>query len=401
MILRGNGFSPGHITGFFSIHDDGNDLLMKGSRGAGVNLSMGAMTMAAVEPPEDSEDRSPLKLKLEVKGVNDFPVDKDLYHRVMTYILPESGAGWKVSLRVRLQLPVGQGFGMSGAGALSSAISVWEAIYSSVPTWDRRLRFKAQMEKYFSMKTGEFKVKPLKRRLISPMQLYMGDRSKKDLEPVKSSGKASGTIEEGGGVRQARRWLEKSQADKGVVSVTYSDCISAAHRADILTKGGLGDVVSQARGGIEIRLAPGIPPFGEVHTLPVGLDDTPSVAFMTLGENIETRSIIGNPLKKKHINEAGEEALSTLLEDPSLGSFMKASYEFSSSTNLQTLPVKGALMEVHDIADASQVLLGNTVFAFVGGGLGAVQKKRVMDIWSKHGDVNVCEIDLLGARPIN
>jgi len=63
--------------------------------------------------------------------------------------------------------------------------------------------------------------------------------------------------------------------------------------------------------------------------------------------------------------------------------------------------VKGALLEVQDIAHASQVMLGNSVFAFVGGVFGAVQKKKVIDKWKKHGQVKTCEIDLLGARPIN
>lgn len=400
MILRGNGFSPGHITGFFTIHDSGKNILNKGSRGAGVNLSLGVMTMAAIVPPEE-ESREPLDLTLKVRGVNDFHVDESLYRNVLTSLLPGSGIGWKATLRVRLQLPVGQGFGMSGAGALSSAIAVWEAFHSRIPGWDRKLRFKAQMERYFSMKTGEFKVKPLRRRLLSPMQLYMGGNNNKTTEPVKSSGKASGMLEEGGEVRQARRWLERSQADEHVNDVTYPECISAAHRADILSRGGLGDVVAQARGGIEMRLAPGIPPFGEVHTIPVGLDDTPSVAIMTVGDPIKTSEIIGNPLRKKRINESGEEALRNLLKDPTLENMMDESYQFSSSSRLQGLPVKGPLMEVQDFAKASQVMLGNSVFAFVGGSFGAEQRIRLVDKWSKHGEVQMCEIDLMGARPLN
>jgi pantoate kinase len=401
MVLRGNGFCPGHVTGFFSIHDMGDNILKKGSRGAGVNLSLGVMTMAALEPPDEKHPKDPMELKLNVRGVNDFEVDSNLYLHVMEFILPGSGMGWKVNLRVRLQLPVGQGFGMSGAGALSSAIAAWEAFYSGVPAWDRRLRFKAQQEKYFSMSTGEFKIKPLRKRLLSPMQLYMGTGQEKKINPVKGSGKASGMLEGGGGVKQARRWLEKSQAEEKTEAVTYSDCIAAAHRSDILSKGGLGDVVAQARGGLEMRLAPGIPPFGEVHTIPVGLDDTPSVAFMIVGDSVDTGKILSNHLKKKRINESGENALRNLLDNPSMEVLMNESYQFSSSTHLQSLPVKGALMEVQDIALASQVMLGNSVFAFVGGGLGALQKKKVMDTWKRHGEVQVCEMDLMGARPIN
>lgn len=401
MVLRGNGFCPGHITGFFSIHDEGDNILRKGSRGAGVNLSLGAMTMASLEPPEKAGSDDPMELRLNVKGVNEFTVNDGLYTHVLESILPDNGMGWKVGLRVRLQLPVGQGFGMSAAGALSSAISVWEAFYCKVTAWDRRLRFKAQQEKYFAMSTGEFKIKPLRRRLLSPMQLYMGGGGEKQLNPVKGSGKASGMLENGGAVKQPKRWLDNSMAEEMTEAITYSDCISAAHRADILCKGGLGDVAAQARGGLEMRLAPGIPPFGEVHTIPIGLDDTPSVAFMIVGDTMDTGKVLSNPLKRKRINESGESALRSLLEKPSLEVLMKESYQFSSSTHLQSLSVKGALLEVQDIALASQVMLGNSVFAFVGGGLGAIQKKKVMDIWKRHGEVQVCEMDLIGARPIN
>ncbi len=397
MILRGSGFCPGHITGFFSIHDSGKDLLRIGSRGAGVNISLGALCLAAVEPPGDTTE--PMELKVNIKGGGSFESNEKLYRDVLTALLPDSGMGWKVSLRISLQLPVGQGFGMSGAGALASAISVWEAVYSNVPAWDRKLRFRAQQEKYFSMNTKQFRVKPLKRRLLSPMQLYMGE--KKATVSVEGSGRASGMLEGSGSIRTPARWLENSKAEEGTMEISYSDCISAAHRAELLNKGGLGDVVAQARGGIEMRLAPGIPPFGEVHTIPVGLDDTPSVAFMTLGDPIDTGKILTDPLKRRRVNEAGEEALEKLLQKPSLRNLMKESYHFSSSARLQTLGVKGALLEVQDFAEASQVMLGNSVFAFVGGGLGAEQKKKVLDTWGKHGKVEVCDIDLLGARPIN
>ncbi|HHD16061.1 MAG TPA: hypothetical protein ENK47_05075, partial [Euryarchaeota archaeon] len=97
MILRGNGFCPGHITGFFSIHDSGKDLLRIGSRGAGVNISLGALCLAAVEPPGDTTE--PMELKVNIKGGGSFESNEKLYRDVLTALLPDSGMGWKVSLR--------------------------------------------------------------------------------------------------------------------------------------------------------------------------------------------------------------------------------------------------------------------------------------------------------------
>ncbi|MGA1872795.1 MAG: pantoate kinase [Thermoplasmatota archaeon] len=399
MVLRGVGFCPGHITGFFSIHDRGKEILARGSRGAGVNLSLGAISSITLRSPDRTGDEGPLKFKLAVKGVNEFKVDPRIYGSVVEALLPERGKGWEASVRVTLQLPVGQGFGMSGAGALSISIALWEAFYSEVPAWDRKLRFKAQQERFFSVRTDRFKVKPMRRRLVDRTQLW--DLGKEKVRPVRSSGKASGMLEEGGGVRSPKRWLDDSQAESDMGMIGYSDIVEAAHRADILTRGGLGDVVAQARGGIEMRLAPGVPPFGEVHTIPVNIESPPSVAIMTVDEPIETSTVLSNKLKRKLINEAGETALSNLLKDPTPERMMEESSQFSRLSRLQSLKVKGALMEVEKFTHAAQIMVGNSVFAFVGGHFGLDRRKAVVNTWKKRGEVKICEIDLIGARPLN
>jgi pantoate kinase len=249
------------------------------------------------------------------------------------------------------------------------------------------------------MKTDEFKMKPLKKRLVDRSVLWSGE--KKEQDPVRSSGKASGMMEGGGEVREAAPWLRESQAEEHEGMITYSDLISSAHRADILTKGGLGDVVAQARGGIEMRLAPGIPPFGEVHTIPVNLDSPPSVAIMTVGDPIDTGSVLSNNLKRRLINEAGETALKNLMSDPTPERMMEESSQFSRLSRLQNLTVKGAIMEVENVSHAAQVMVGSSVFALVGGTAGAIQKKTVIDTWKKRGEVQICDIDLMGARPVN
>jgi pantoate kinase len=255
------------------------------------------------------------------------------------------------------------------------------------------------MERFFSMDTGKFKVRPLKKRLVNRTQLWAAPKGK--AKPVRSTGKASGMIEEGGEVKAPKRWLDDSQAEEDMGLLTYSDIVAAAHRADILTRGGLGDVVAQARGGLEMRLAPGVPPFGEVHTIPVNVDSPPSVAFMIVGESLDTATVLSHPYKRKLINEAGENALRHLLKKPSPERMVEESSEFSRLSRLQSLQVKGALMEVEDHVPASQIMVGNSVFAFVGGSLGAGKKKAVSDIWGRRGEVQILDIDLIGARPIN
>ncbi|MEA3558669.1 MAG: hypothetical protein U9R75_05380, partial [Candidatus Thermoplasmatota archaeon] len=395
MVLRGIGFCPGHITGFFSIHDGAKEIMRKGSRGAGVNLTLGALSNLVLTPSDDENSKEPLSLKLSVKGLTEFTSDPRIYGSVLEQLLPNRARGWEAKLRVNLQLPVGQGFGMSGAGALATAVAVWESLYMNVPPWDRKLRFKAQQESFFAMDTGKFKIKPMKRRLTSRIDLYSGSHTHK-MDPVKSSGKASGMLEEGGEVRKASRWLEESRAEDDMGLIGYNDLVAAAHKADILTKGGLGDVVAQARGGIEMRLAPGIPPFGEVHTVPVNIDAPPQVAFLIVGEEVETASVLDNPSKRGRINEAGETALKGLMEEPTPIQMLQESSQFSRLAKLQSMEVRGALTEVQDFAKASQVMVGNSVFAFVGGTLGSEQREMVVNTWRRRGDVKVCDIDLMG-----
>ena len=50
MLLRGIGFCPGHVTGFFSIHDGDKNPLKNGSRGAGVALNSGVMVNTVLTP---------------------------------------------------------------------------------------------------------------------------------------------------------------------------------------------------------------------------------------------------------------------------------------------------------------------------------------------------------------
>ncbi len=396
MLRKGIGFCPGHITGFFSIHNDSDDILKKGSRGAGVNISQGVMVNGSFE---DEGGKEPLELKLNIRGSGTFKEDDRVYRSVLEDLLPKKGKGWKVSLKATIQLPVGQGFGMSGGAALATAIATWEALYSVVPIWDRRLRFKAQQESLFSMETLEFKVDPIKRKMANVIDVYI-DRGG-DVQPVGSSGKASGMLTEDGEVQEARPWLDDSAALEDIGFITYKDCVEAAHRADIIVGGGLGDVVAQARGGIAIRLAPGVPPHGEVHTLPVKLDLVPKVVSLIVGDPICTSEVISNPMKKRFINEAGEAALANLLEQPSLEKLMEECRNFSRGSKLESLQVKGALSEVDGVVKASMIMIGNSVF-FLEGARDWVQHiGEGVRGWKERGQVFVCDVDLIGARPIN
>ncbi len=95
--------SPGSVTLFFEIRDNEN-ILKKGSRGMGVCVAPGAIT--EVEKGEQ---------KIILNGV-------EIEGKIQSYIASRFGFEGRIS--TKLYLPISQGFGMSGAIALSTALAI-------------------------------------------------------------------------------------------------------------------------------------------------------------------------------------------------------------------------------------------------------------------------------------
>lgn len=96
-------FVPGHVTAFFSVHRH-EDPARAGSRGAGITLSDGVSV--TVEPAPETQiviDAEPTRIE---------PVER---------VLEPLAATARVT--VESALPIGAGFGVSGAAALGTAIA--------------------------------------------------------------------------------------------------------------------------------------------------------------------------------------------------------------------------------------------------------------------------------------
>ncbi len=106
--MKAISFAPGHISGFFEPIYRGNDADRSGSRGSGINVSLGAFSDINVE--------SSLKQSIDIyinNKVSAAPVTKLAVKRLV------EDTPLKITIKTKLDLPIGQGFGMSGAGALS------------------------------------------------------------------------------------------------------------------------------------------------------------------------------------------------------------------------------------------------------------------------------------------
>ena len=248
-------FVPGHVTGFFSSHPD-DDPLRAGSRGAGLTLTDGVTV--------DVRPAAEYSLVLDGRPASVEPVERVLDALAVAAAVTAESA-----------LPLGTGFGVSGALALGTALA-------------------------------------------------------------------------------ANHVFERGLSENELVRV--------AHGAEVLSGTGLGDVVAQARGGIPIRLEPGAPGYGSLDGIPART----RVEYVTFGE-LSTESVLSGDTSR--LTASGTDALSVLVEDPTLPTFMYTSRRFAREAGLLTDRLRDVIDDVSAVGgEASMAMLGHTVFA-LGSGL--------------------------------
>ncbi|MCD6203054.1 MAG: hypothetical protein J7I99_01675 [Methanophagales archaeon] len=103
-------YSPSHITGIFAICDDRNPLY-KGSIGCGIVLEAGCVTEVSVD------DMRP-GIRIEIEGVEGGEAS------TTEYVCRRMAGEYPIRVSSRFEVPIGAGFGASGAGALSTALAL-------------------------------------------------------------------------------------------------------------------------------------------------------------------------------------------------------------------------------------------------------------------------------------
>lgn len=117
MMKKAIAYSPGHITGIFMINNEVNDPLKKGSKGAGVSIKRGVFTKVSLE-------RS-YKKKIIIK-INGKSTKAGTSEYVAKWYLDKLDKEYTVKIEHSVELPIGAGFGTSGAGALSLSYALNE-----------------------------------------------------------------------------------------------------------------------------------------------------------------------------------------------------------------------------------------------------------------------------------
>ncbi|MCW4053052.1 MAG: GHMP kinase [Candidatus Bathyarchaeota archaeon] len=296
------GFAPAHVTGIFKICDESDEPAYQGSIGAGISIKRGVRTKTTID--ESSKKR--LEIWINGQKTASANVSEMVIKDFLSQVSIEAG----LKVEHYAEVPLGGGFGSSGAGALSLALALNEVLE---------------------------------------------------------------------------------------LGLTRIQAAQKAHTAEILCKTGLGTVIAETFGGLEIRTKPGAPGIGEVKHIPLGSDYV--FASLSLG-SLPTGKALSNRNLRALINKWGHEFMCRIMARPTLENVLSFSRKFAENTGLITKQVRRVLQQT----DAAKITCAMPLF---GEGVFSVVKQceieKLVKIFGKHAtpeDIIVCEIDFEGAKLI-
>ncbi len=298
-------FSPGHITGFFQIFDEAKNPLEKGSRGAGVSVSKGVTTSVEASPAKNTQ------ISVEINGDSSHPtpVSKSVITRFLDFVPKQS---FNIHVRHDVALPIGCGFGTSGAGALSLSLALDKALELNLPR-------------------------------------------------IKSA--------------------------------------QIAHLEEIALQTGLGTVIAESVGGIEIRTHPGAPGIGQIMTLPSSREYM--LVSLPFGPISTSKHLKDEDLRKR-INERGGLFTDALRTHPTVANFLKYSRNFAEHIGIITDRVKAVLQEADEVGfTCSTAIFGENVFSLVQPDQVSELKALFESHKSPEFNVLIMNVDCEGARIID
>lgn len=148
---------------------------------------------------------------------------------------------------------------------------------------------------------------------------------------------------------------------KDLINISTDDCIRIAHETEVRNFSGLGDVVAEAKGGIEIRKTPGID--GIIENIQA---NNLKVFAISLGTK-KTESILKNPETVKIIDKCGNKMLQRLISEPNVEKLMECSKIFSYKTGIiskEILELVEIISEINSY-NASGIMIGEGAFTFI------------------------------------
>jgi len=138
-----------------------------------------------------------------------------------------------------------------------------------------------------------------------------------------------------------------------------AEAVQVAHLADLFGGGGLGGVSSILGGGLEVRVRPGVPPFGRIRHHPF----RPALLVGVVGKPIPSASVLNDPIALHRITRASD-GWELLGDHPSVEQFFRVSERFTDHAGLSSPAVIRAVRALrHRGAWAGQAMFGESFFA--------------------------------------
>jgi pantoate kinase len=172
--------------------------------------------------------------------------------------------------------------------------------------------------------------------------------------------------------------------------MTREEVGQLAHRAEVICKTGLGDVLASYHGGFEIRTKPGAPGIGSLKKI-----DSDSKVIMICFAPISTKKFIEEKIEM--INGLGGKMVNKLLETNDSNDFQDMSVEFAKYVQVMTPRMERVISDLQSNGIKCGVaLFGETIFSIIPAEL----ESKVLEILSKYqeGIIINSKIDNTGAR---
>ncbi len=302
IVMKAKAFSPGHITGFFQICDKPNNPLKKGSRGAGVSVSRGVTTNVEVSRTQ----RTSVSVRINDCITKSAIVSQGVIKRFLELTPSKS---FDIQVIHDVALPIGYGFGTSGAAALSLSLALNKALN---------------------------------------------------------------------------------------LDLSRTEVAQIAHTVEVESKTGLGTVIAENVGGIEIRVTAGGPDIGRVEILPASGDYM--VVCLPFGP-ISTAQHLEDRKVRQRINEHGDLLTEALRSHPTVENFLQYSRDFAEHIGIITKRVNSVLRETDKAGfTCSTAIFGENVFSLVF----PDQVQEISTIFDRFKtsdqDVLIMSVDCEGAR---
>ncbi len=178
--------------------------------------------------------------------------------------------------------------------------------------------------------------------------------------------------------------------------IEYEKAAGFAHIAEIVNHTGLGDVLSQTVGGVEVRVQAGGPGVGKIEN--IAYQDSLR-AVIAGAPGLTTSEVLTNPTIRERINTIGDRLITNVINDPTIQTFAECSREFSEEIGLKTSRVEQALtdLEKAGLVNSSMVMLGNSVFCLCDENESGVAQGILSKYWDI-SEVSVTEIASEGGR---